>query len=785
MTRPEVSSEAQYNYVDKTNGHGVSFTPKPDEAMVTFQGLASETAINEIVAAAPLLSVSQGFNLDHGFAAVYLDPAVTMDTAARSLAEQPIVANSIPVMIDENGASRYFLPDEFTVQFRHEIDSTRAEAIIEENGGAVVVRQRTPGYYTVAVPAGHGLFETIREFAELTEVAFAEPSEVSFNSALAYIPDDPDFGRLWGLRNTGQTVNGTAGTAGADIAIADAWDLTRGDPDIVIAVIDTGADLDHDDLQANILDRGTEDWDFSDAADRVPEDENSGSHGTHVCGTVAAVDNAVGVIGVAPRCRLMPLRINLTAGQNQNRADAINYVSAQATAHPNRRYVINCSWRMNGDHAGVRTAIENAVDNNIVVVFAAGNDGVNTDTSPQFPGVYPQVIAVAALDQQDRRGTFSATQSSNFGTNVDVAAPGVNIWSTTRNNTHGLLGGTSMAAPHVAGLAALIWSRNTAMTNQRVRQIIEESCDNIDEVNPGFVGMLGRGRINAHAAVDLAIQTVRGRCTIQQRSNYRFLDAYTSQGEDFAAVTRPAQNNDSQRWMLLPVASVYTIQQKSSGRFLDAHETSSRDFAAVTRPAQNNDSQRWVYWRIPGDADTATLQQVSTGRFLDAHTSADNNFAVVTRPAQHNDSQRWTSLFQAGGGYTVQQKSSLRFLDAYTSDDNDFAVVTRPAQQNDTQRWVYTHVGFVYSIQHVRNNRFLDAHGNSDKDFAVVTRSDQDNDSQRWVLLPFNNDTFTIQQLSSRRFIDAHQSTARDFAVVTRPAQNNDTQRWVIREDPI
>jgi len=195
----------------------------------------------------------------------------------------------------------------------------------------------------------------------------------------------------------------------------------------------------------------------------------------------------------------MPLRVELTAGMNQNLADAINYVGQQATANPNRRYVINCSWRLNGDHTGVRTAIQNAVNRNVVVVFAAGNDNRNTDTTPQFPGVYPEVIAIAALDQQDRKATFS-----NFGGNVDVSAPGVNIWSTVPVNCFGFKNGTSMASPHVAGLAALVWSRNRSLTNQQVRQVIQDTCDNIDAANPGFIGQLGRGRINAFQATSQA-----------------------------------------------------------------------------------------------------------------------------------------------------------------------------------------------------------------------------------------------------------------------------------------
>jgi subtilase family protein len=492
IRRSTVRSETDYTYTDKASGRQQSFTPKPDEAMITFQERTSEDSLNEVLQATPLLSVSQGFNLDRGFAAVYVNPDQGMDAAAHLVQERSETANSLPVMVDQNGLERYFLPDEFTVQFREEISKERAEEIIRERGSRILVEQRTPGYYTLGVPEGRGLFETIREFSDLEEVAFAEPSEAGFNDALLpYIPDDPDFSRLWGLRNTGQTVNGTTGTNDADIDAPEAWDLVRGHADVIVAVIDTGADLNHSDLQVNILPRGTEDWDFADPNDPSPDD--SDSHGTHVAGTVAAVDNTVGVIGVAPACRIMPLRVDLTAGMNQNRADAINYVGQQATANPNRRYVINCSWRMNGDHTGVRTAIQNAVNRNVVVVFAAGNDNRNTDTTPQFPGVYPEVIAVAALDQQDRKATFS-----NFGSNVDVSAPGVNIWSTVPVNSFGFKNGTSMASPHVAGLAALVWSRNRSLTNQQVRQVIQDTCDNIDAANPGFIGQLARGRINAY-----------------------------------------------------------------------------------------------------------------------------------------------------------------------------------------------------------------------------------------------------------------------------------------------
>ena len=151
----------------------------------------------------------------------------------------------------------------------------------------------------------------------------------------------------------------------------------------------------------------------------------------------------------------------------------------------------------------MRTAIQNAVNENIVLVFAAGNFNENTDNNPMYPGVYPEVIAVAALDQLDQKAD-RPTWGSNFGTNVDVSAPGVNVWSTARFGGYRFLEGTSMATPHASGVAALVWSVNRNLTNEEVRQVIEDTCDDIDAANPGFVGMLGRGRVNAFQAVSRA-----------------------------------------------------------------------------------------------------------------------------------------------------------------------------------------------------------------------------------------------------------------------------------------
>ena len=528
--RRRVRREEEYTYTNKFLDRELSFQPAGDEVVATFDPDKTADAADALVAI-ETASVNV-VNPDRGFAILQLGDEESADAISDTLEGAENVGNVLPVMVDDDSGRRYFMPDELTIQFVVGVAEDDAREIIAAHDSEVVTKQRTEGYFTVAVPEGMGLFETLRSFSELDEIEFAEPSEIGVDDELVdlqeppgesvdletddgfvvdlsetadseeeadaadatAIPADNRFGELWGLHNTGQVVNGTSGTADADIDAPQAWNITKGKRRVIVSVIDTGADLDHPDLAPNLLGRGSEDWDFADPSDDEPWD--GGSHGTHVAGTAVGAENGQGIIGVAPRARLMPLRVNLTSGMNQNRADAINYVASRAASEPRRRYIINCSWKMSGDHAGVRRAIQNAVGKNVVVVFAAGNANVDTDVTPQYPGVYPEVIAVAATDQDDRRASFS-----NFGTNVDVAAPGVNTLSSVPDDTFGFKAGTSMASPHVAGLAALIWSRNPGLSNDQVRGIIEATTDNIDAQNPGFVGKLGTGRINAYRAL--------------------------------------------------------------------------------------------------------------------------------------------------------------------------------------------------------------------------------------------------------------------------------------------
>ncbi|MBD3162893.1 MAG: S8 family serine peptidase, partial [Candidatus Eisenbacteria bacterium] len=431
------------------------------------------------------------------------------ELARRLAAREALVRVAVPAVVDQEGFTKYFLPGETTVQFRNHVSHEDALRKIDAAGSAVIHDHWTPGYYTVSVPAGTTVFDAVRSWYEDPDVLFSEPSYMLYDDAL-HTPNDPMFDEQWGLRNTGQY----DGTPGADVEAELAWDLQKGIPSVIVCVIDTGMDLQHEDLVDNLLPRGDEDWDFA-SADGSPDD--TGNHGTACSGIAVAVqDNGLGVTGIAPGCRIMPLRINLASGQNQNRADAINYAASRRAEFDG--LVMSCSWRMStGDFTAVQNALVNADALDCVTVFASGN----SDNDVNYPAAYPETIACGASSMCDERKTFDSCDGENFwgscwGPELDVVAPGVKIATTDRSGGVGYSGGdyyssfngTSSATPLAAGICALIWSANPGLSAHEVRSILQESAEDQvgppDEDTPGWDPYMGHGRVNAYQAVLMA-----------------------------------------------------------------------------------------------------------------------------------------------------------------------------------------------------------------------------------------------------------------------------------------
>jgi subtilisin family serine protease len=322
---------------------------------------------------------------------------------------------------------------ELLVQYKSGRSATRS-AVLERSGR--IYRSQAIGnsrVHRVILESDASMERAMAAFQNDPEVEFVEPNYLVHTQASA---GDTYFNRQWGLSNSGQKVNGIAGTTGADLDARLAWDISTGDGRIVVAVIDTGCDLNHPDLKANIWTNpgeipgnGIDDdgnqyiddvhgWDFSDQ-DNDPQDASG--HGTHVAGIIGAEgDNARGVAGVAWRVSIMPLRF-MDAFEEGSTADAIraiDYALAKGAK------IINCSWGGPGYSRALQNVMAGA---NALFICAAGNNSQDTDVHPFYPASLGEdnILSVAASNVMDELAWFS-----NFGSGtVDVAAPGAGIFS--------------------------------------------------------------------------------------------------------------------------------------------------------------------------------------------------------------------------------------------------------------------------------------------------------------------------------------------------------------------
>jgi len=351
----------------------------------------------------------------------------------------------------------------------------------------------------------------IKDLSKRADVLYAEPNYIVHATAT---PADTYFGLLWGMKNTGQTILSVTGTPGADISATSAWDISTGSNSIVTAVIDTGVDYNHPDLHANIwsapsdftvtiggrpitCSAGTHGFNaIRNTCD--PLDDND--HGTHVSGTIGAVgNNGIGVVGVNWNTKIMGSKFLDASGSGtlSNAINAIEFAIQAKTIFGDQANVrvLSNSWGGGGFSMALLDEINSANANNMLFVAAAGNSGSNNDVISSYPSNYdaPNVVAVAATDNKDRLASFS-----NYGlTTVDLGAPGVSVASTIRNGNYAYMSGTSMAAPHVSGAAALILS----MCNLNTAQLKANILDNVDHISSLAGKTVTGGRLNVNTAI--------------------------------------------------------------------------------------------------------------------------------------------------------------------------------------------------------------------------------------------------------------------------------------------
>jgi subtilisin family serine protease len=354
---------------------------------------------------------------------------------------------------------------------------------------------------TIEVSDDGELTNVINELKKDPNVEYAQPN---YKLELMNEPSDDRYIDQWSLNNSGQVVSGQAGTVGMDINILNAWNITKGSDSVKVAIIDTGVDINNFDLATSIYRNpndninGLDDdgngyvddvngWNFVSDTNNVFTSETEDTHGTHIAGIISAAINNGGVVGVSPSVKIVPLKfISGNTGFTSDAIRAIEYCQKAGIE------IANVSWGGSDYNPALLEAMKNS---SITFVCAVGNAGKNINTNAVYPAAFdlPNIITVTANDNKGQLAPFS-----NYGTKVCLSAPGVDILSTLPGNKYGYLSGTSMAAPFVAGTAALLKSIDSTLSAAEIKDRILNNTTKSANLS-GKVST--SGRLNAYAAL--------------------------------------------------------------------------------------------------------------------------------------------------------------------------------------------------------------------------------------------------------------------------------------------
>lgn len=375
--------------------------------------------------------------------------------------------------------------DQIIIKFKPEVSEQTINETLKKYNATIIKRIDAIHRIVIQVPKGQA--DVIRE--QMKKDNLIEEAEPDYLNQATFVPNDQSFDLQWGLKNTGQTIKGQAGTPNADINAETAWDVTRGSG-VKIAVLDSGIDPDHSDLSSKII--AQKDYIGTDIDDKY-------GHGTHTAGIAAAsTNNSAGISGTCPDCQLM---IGRVLDENGSGPDSV-IMQGIIWAADNGAKVINMSLGGTGNSTAKQDAIDYAWNKGVVLVASAGN---KSSTQKSYPGANNNVVSVAATDNKDQKASFST-----YGTWVDVTAPGKAIYSTLPTHAYNMqidtpslqlnydyLNGTSMSSPMVAGVVGLIWASPYGTSASSVVQRLFDTADKISGTGTYWI----YGRVNAASAV--------------------------------------------------------------------------------------------------------------------------------------------------------------------------------------------------------------------------------------------------------------------------------------------
>lgn len=472
------------------------------------------------------------------------------------------------------------------------------------------------------------------KLANIYEIEWVEPRYVYKTT---FVPNDPSYNQQWYLPK---------------IRAHEAWDINQGSASIVVGIDDTGVDWDHPDLAGNIWinpneieSNGIDDdnngyiddyrgWDFG-GANGTPDNnpmEDAPDHGTHVAGCASAsTNNGVGVAGIGFNTKVMAVKTS--RNDQRDPSSGAPYIvygyEGLMYAAQNGAKVINCSWGGGGYSLLGQNIINDVTNMGSVVVAAAGNE---SSRDKFYPAAYNNVLSVASTGSSDTRSSFS-----NYGYYIDVASPGSGIYNTWQNNVYTNLSGTSMASPITAGLVALTMAQFPNLTPLQAAEKVRVSADNIDNLNPSFVQLLGKGRINALRALQTndftSVRSVESIFSDEVTGNN---DGIFQPGETIAVMVR------FKNWLNATSNLSVTLVSKTSNATVGANATVNFGAKASGEIFDNSASQFQftISQTVPENADLAFILSYSDGTYSDFEwinttgnptyaTTLGNNVAVT------------------------------------------------------------------------------------------------------------------------------------------------------------
>lgn len=350
--------------------------------------------------------------------------------------------------------------NQFIIKFKDSTNNLQKQIIYQASHVHEISSIENRKLSLVSISAGSDPQKVKKLLSTFNQVEMVEPN---LKVTPSYTPSDSSYSKQWYEKKINMPL---------------AWSLTLGRSDIKVAVVDAGLQTTHPELKAKII----KPYNVMTGENSVP----ASIHGTHVAGIIAAANNKIGITGIAPNVKLIPVNVfQGTEADIYTVAEGIDY-AVKAGAD-----IINLSLTTEDYTAILDDSIQSAIKKGVLVVAAVGNDHTS---QPQYPAAYKNVIAVSATTETDKRASFS-----NYGSYIDLSAPGVNIYSTAPTNSYKIESGTSMATPIVSGVAALILSKNPFLTTKEVTAILEKTSKDLGQ--KGWDKYYGYGRVDAYQAL--------------------------------------------------------------------------------------------------------------------------------------------------------------------------------------------------------------------------------------------------------------------------------------------